>query len=130
MLTLSAVLDIFVYGMIAAMLGTILPELSKRFSLTPKQNANIAMAQAIGLMCGSFFVGPLNDVQGSKVGLLLGLGLITGALLGLKFVSSYGGAAGFMLMLGTGGGAIVVSAFGLPGHIKISTLSTAGSSIC
>ena len=36
MLTLAAVLAIFVYGIIAAMLGTILPDLSKRFNLTPE----------------------------------------------------------------------------------------------
>ena len=47
MLTVAAVLAIFVYGIIAAMLGTILPDISKRFNLTPKQNGNIAMAQAI-----------------------------------------------------------------------------------
>jgi fucose permease len=126
MLILSAVLDIFVYGMIAAMLGTILPDLSKRFSMTPKQNANIAMAQAVGLMIGSFFIGPLNDLQGTKIGLLLGLGLIVGALLGLKMAGGYGSVAAFLLMLGTGGGCIVVSAFGLVPHIKLSDLTTAG----
>jgi fucose permease len=126
MLILSAVLDIFVYGMIAAMLGTILPDLSKRFSMTPKQNANIAMAQAIGLMLGSFSIGPLNDVLGSKVGLLLGLGFIVAALLGLKVAGGYGAVAAFLLLLGMGGGAIVVSAFGLVPAIKLGTLSTAG----
>lgn len=58
MLILAAVLSIFVYGMIAAMLGTILPDLSQRFKLTPAQNGRIAMAQAIGLMIGSFAAGP------------------------------------------------------------------------
>ncbi len=89
MLILAAVLAIFVYGMIAAMLGTILPELSKRFSLTPKQNGSIAMAQAIGLMIGSFFVGPLTDIEGKKIGLLLGLGLIFIALFGLRMVKGF-----------------------------------------
>ena len=76
MLILAAVLAIFVYGMIAAMLGTILPDLSKKFSLTPKQNGNIALAQAIGLMIASLAVGPLIDLQGKKIGLLIGLALI------------------------------------------------------
>jgi fucose permease len=126
MLIIAAVLAIFVYGMIAAMLGTILPDLSKRFSLTPKQNGNIAMAQAVGLMVGSFFVGPLMDVQGMKTGLLLGLALIVLALLGLRMVNSYGAIAAMMLTLGTGGGAIVVGANGLPPHIQVATLSTPG----
>ena len=38
----AAILAILVYGMIAAMLGTILPELSKRLGLTPEQNGTIA----------------------------------------------------------------------------------------
>jgi len=126
MLIVAAVLAIFVYGMIAAMLGTILPDLSKKFSLTPKQNGNIAMAQAVGLMIGSFFGGPLMDTQGWKTGLLLGLGLIAIALLGLRSASGYSMIAALMLLLGVGGGAVVVGANGLPPHIKMEALSTAG----
>jgi type II secretory pathway component PulF len=36
MLIVAAILAIFVYGMIAAMLGTILPDFSQRFTLSPK----------------------------------------------------------------------------------------------
>ena len=126
MLTLAAILAIFVYGIIAAMLGTILPDISQRFSLSPKQNGNIAMAQAIGLMIGSFFVGPIMDVQGKKVGLLLGLGLVVVALLGLKAANGYGMVAGLLLLLGIGGGAIVNGANALPPDIKIEGLTTAG----
>ena len=50
MLITAAILAIFVYGMIAAMLGTILPDLSVRFQLTPKQNGTIAFCQALGLI--------------------------------------------------------------------------------
>jgi fucose permease len=126
MLTLAAVLAIFVYGIIAAMLGTILPDLSKRFNLSPKQNGNIAMAQAIGLMIGGFFVGPLMDTQGKKVGLLLGLGLIVAALFGLRSAGGYGAAATFMFVLGIGGGAIVTGANTLPPYIKLGDLTTGG----
>ena len=126
MLILAAILAIFVYGIIAAMLGTILPDLSKRFTLTPKQNGNIAMAQAVGLMVGSFFIGPLMDVQGMKAGLLLGLGLIVLAMFGLRTAGGYGAIAGFMLLLGMGGGAVVVGANGLPPYVHVSSLSTAG----
>ena len=80
MLIVAAILAIFVYGMIAAMLGTILPNLSERFKLTPEQNGTIAMAQAIGLIIASISVGPLIDNQGKKVGLVLGLALIAIAL--------------------------------------------------
>ena len=40
----AAILAIFVYGVIAAMLGVLLAS----FNLTPEQNGNIALAQAIG----------------------------------------------------------------------------------
>src|ERR1017187_2575305 len=126
MLTLAAVLAIFVYGLIAAMLGTILPDLSKRFNLTPKQNGNIAMAQAIGLMIGSLFVGPLMDTEGKKAGLLIGLGLIAIALFGLRSVNGYGSVATLMFVLGTGGGVIVTGANTLPPFIKLDGLTTGG----
>lgn len=126
MLITAAVLAIFVYGIIAAMLGTILPDLSTRFNLSPKQNGNIAMAQAIGLMIGGFFVGPLMDTEGKKVGLLLGLGLIAIALFGLRTAKGFTPIAVLMFILGCGGGAIVTGANTLPPFIKIQGLSVGG----
>ena len=46
MLIFAAIVAIFVYGMTAALLGTILPDLSDRFHLTPSQNGTIAFARA------------------------------------------------------------------------------------
>jgi fucose permease len=126
MLILAAVLAIFVYGLIAAMLGTILPDLSKRFNLTPKQNGNIAMAQAIGLMIGSFAAGPLMDVYGKKLGVVGGLLLIAVALVGLRGASGYSSIVALMLLLGTGGGALVNGGNALPPEIQVGGLSTAG----
>ena len=83
MLIFAAILATFVYGLIAAMLGTILPDLSDRFHLTPRQNGTIAFAQALGLIIASLAVGPLLDDEGKKVGLMLGLALISIALFAL-----------------------------------------------
>lgn len=121
MLILAAVLAIFVYGMIAAMLGTILPGLSERFHLTPKQNGSIAFAQAVGLMIASVGVGPLIDNEGKKVGLILGLALIALALLALPRSGGFGSIAALMFLLGVGGGVVVTGANALvsdvqPGH--------------
>jgi len=126
MLITAAVLAIFVYGVIAAMLGTILPDLSKKFNLSPKENGSIAMGQAVGLMIGSFFGGMLMDVMGIKVGLVLGLALVAGALVGLKGAGGYGAVRLFMFILGIGGGAVVGGANGLPPAITLGSLSTAG----
>ncbi len=118
MLIVAAVMAIFVYGMIAAMLGSILPDLSKRFSLTPAQNGTIAMTQAIGLVIGSLLQGPLIDLQGKKVGMVLGLGLIALALFLLPRAKGFGSIRLYMLILGVGGGIIVAGANALVNDVK------------
>ncbi len=110
MLILSAVLAIFVYGMIAATLGTILPDFSSRFHLTPKQNGTIALTQALGLVIASISVGPLVDSQGVKTGLLLGLAIICIALFLLPRSTGFGQVAAYLFLLGLGGGIIVTAA--------------------
>lgn len=125
MLLIADILGILTYGMIAAMLGTILPELSKKFNLSPKQNGNIGMTQAIGLMIGGFFAGPLMDLNGKKLGMLASLALIGIALVGLRAAKGYGSIAGMMLVLGTGGGALVTAAFAVAGDITVSWLQGA-----
>ena len=76
MLILAAIIAIFIYGMIAAMLGTILPELSDRFHLSPSQNGTIAFAQALGLILASLAAGPLLDNEGKNSALFSDLALI------------------------------------------------------
>jgi fucose permease len=110
MLILAAILAIFVYGMIAAMLGTILPDLSSRFKLSPKQNGTIAFCQALGLILASVAVGPLIDNQGKKIGMVLGLSLITIALALLPRANGFGTTATYLFLLGIGGGIIVTAA--------------------
>jgi fucose permease len=117
-LIFAAILAIFVYGMIAAMLGTILPDLSERFKLTPSQNGAIATAQALGLMIASLAVGPLLDTQGDKIGLLLGLAFIAIALFGLPRSGGYGSIMLLMFLLGIGGGIVVTGANALTSGVS------------
>ncbi|MBZ5728621.1 MAG: MFS transporter [Acidobacteriia bacterium] len=114
----AAILAIFVYGIIAALLGTILPDLSQRFSLTPKQNGTIALFQAVGLMVGSFSVGPLMDVEGKKVGMLVGLALVAVALFLLRSAGGYRPVVVAMLLLGMGGGVMVAATNSLNADIN------------
>jgi len=109
-LIFAAILAIFVYGMIAAMLGTILPDLSERFHLTPAQNGTIAFAQALGLMIASLGVGPLLDTEGDKMGLILGLALIAIALFWLPRSKGYLNIVFLLFLLGVGGGIVVTGA--------------------
>jgi len=113
----AAILAILVYGMIAAMLGTLLPELSKRFSLTPEQNSRLALLQALGLSIASISAGPLIDNKGKKTGLVLGLAIITLSLFALPQVTGYATIMACWLALGLGGGIIVTAANALVSDI-------------
>lgn len=110
MLIFAAILAIFVYGMIAAMLGTILPNLSDRFKLTPTQNGTIAFVQALGLIIASLGVGPLLDTQGDKIGLILGLASIAAALFLLPRSGGFRDILLLLFLLGMGGGIVVTGA--------------------
>jgi fucose permease len=110
MLILAVILAIFVYGLVAATLGTILPNLSDRFGLTPSQNGGIAFAQALGLILASLAVGPLLDAEGKKVGLVLGLSLILIALAALPRSSGYRTLILLMFVMGMGGGIVITGA--------------------
>jgi fucose permease len=110
MLIFAAIVAIFVYGMIAAMLGTILPNLSDRFRLTPTQNGTIAFAQALGLIIASVGVGPLLDSEGKKIGLILGLALIAIALYALPRSPGFRSILFLLFLLGVGGGIVVTGA--------------------
>src|SRR5882724_10875114 len=127
MLILAAILAIFVYGMIAAMLGTILPDLSARFKLTPEQNGKIAFAQALGLIIASVSIGPLIDFQGTKVGLVAGLAIIALALFLLPKAGGFGAIMAYLFLLGLGGGMIVTGAnalaFGVSKDQQATTLN-------
>ena len=118
MLIFAAILAIFVYGMIAAMLGTILPELSERFHLTPTQNGTIALVQALGLIIASLAVGPLLDTQGDKIGLILGLACIAVALFLLPRSPGFTAILLLLFLLGMGGGIVVTGANALANSVS------------
>ncbi|MGA2645711.1 MAG: MFS transporter [Candidatus Sulfotelmatobacter sp.] len=117
MLILAAIVAIFIYGMIAAMLGTILPDLSDRFHLTPSQNGTIAFAQALGLILASLAVGPLLDNEGKKIGLILGMGLISIALFALPRSPGFRSILLLLFLLGIGGGIVVTAANALASDV-------------
>src|SRR5260370_19461446 len=103
--------------MVAATLGTILPNLSERFGLTPSQNVSMAFAQALGLILASLAVGPLLDAEGKKVGLVLGLSLILIALAALPRSSGYRTLIVLMFVMGVGGGIVITGANALASDV-------------
>lgn len=118
-LIVAAILAILVYGMVAAMLGTLLPALTTRFGMTPEMSGDIAFMQALGLIIASISAGPLVDNKGKKTGLLLALFLIAVALFALPNAASYGQLKAFMLLLGLGGGILVTAANALVADISV-----------
>jgi fucose permease len=120
-LILAAILAIFVYGVIAAMLGTIMPT----FQLTPEQKGNVALAQALGLVIASISVGPLIDARGKKTALVVGLAVITAALFSLPSAAGYGQILAVLFGLGFGGGVIVTAANALASDIGESRRGSA-----
>ncbi|MGA7622661.1 MAG: MFS transporter [Candidatus Acidiferrales bacterium] len=117
MLIFAVVLAVFIYGMIASMLGTILPDLSDRFGLSPSQNGTIAFAQALGLIIASLGVGPLLDNEGKKIGLILGLAFIAIALFLLPRSAGFASIVFLLFLLGVGGGIVVTGANSLASDV-------------
>jgi len=124
MLMFAGCLEIFVYGMVASMLGTINPALAARLHLSNAQIGYIALAQGLGLVVASVSVGPLMDRHGKKIGVLLGLFFITAALFALANAASFAMIAGAMFVLGMGGGIVLTGANALGSDVSESRRGT------
>jgi fucose permease len=110
LLLIAAASGVLVYGMIAALLGTILPELSKKLSLGPAQMGRIALSQAVGLVLASIAVGPMIGLTGKQITLVAALAIVGFGLFSLPRSKSFGGVATMMFVIGFGGGIIVAAA--------------------
>lgn len=124
MLILAAILAIFVYGMIAALLGTVLPALAEKFALGTDQASLVALVQGLGLAVASVSVGPLVDNKGKKAGLVLGLTLVAAALFAVPNVTGYGALLMAWFTLGVGGGIIVTGANTLASDVSATRRAT------
>jgi MFS transporter, FHS family, L-fucose permease len=120
LLIFAASLAVFVYGMVASMLGTINPALATRFGLDTVQTSYVALAQGIGLVVASVSVGPLLDRKGKKVGLLLGLGLVAAAFFVLANAAGFATMVLSMAVLGLGGGITLTAANALGSDVSES----------
>jgi fucose permease len=114
MLILAATLAIFVYGLIAPILGALLPS----YPLTPAQQGNLGLTQALGLVIASLSAGPVIDVKGNKLALVTGLSLITLSLFAAPNAGGYAGLLIAYFVLGVGGGVVVTAANALVGAVE------------
>jgi fucose permease len=113
-LIVSAILTIFVYGLIAPILGALLPT----YGLSAGQQGTLATLQALGLVIASLSAGPLIDIKGNKPALLTGLGLIVAALASAPNAGGYAGLLVVYFVLGFGGGVVVTGANALVGAME------------
>lgn len=116
MLILAASLAILVYGLIAPLLGALLPTYT---NLTGDQRGEIAMIQALGLVISSLSAGPLIDKRGNKMALLIGLVLVTIAAFATpNAAGGFGSLVIVYFILGLGGGIVVTGANALVGAVE------------
>lgn len=114
MLIVAATLAIFVYGLIAPILGALLPA----YSLTSGQQGNLTTIQALGLIIASLSAGPFIDLRGNKSALLTGLSLIIASLIAAPNAGGYIGLLIAYFVLGVGGGIVVTGANALVGAVE------------
>ena len=113
MLILAATLAVFVYGLIAPVLGALLPS----YHLTANQEGTLALSYAIGLIIATLTAGPTIDIKGNKVALLVGLALVAISLFVAPHAGGYSGLIVDYLVLGIGGGIVVTGSNNLAGAV-------------
>jgi len=116
---------IFIYGMLASMLGTIVPGLAARISLTNTQIGYLALAQGVGLALTSVCAGALMDRWGKKPGIIIGLCASIVGLILLANVSSLTLAVVSMFTLGVGGSLVIVGSNTLANEVSDDRKATA-----
>ncbi len=116
MLILSAILAIFTYGLIAPILGALLPS----YALTAGQQGSLATLYALGLVVASLSAGPFIDIKGNKLALLTGLALIVASLAAAPNAGGFSGLLAVYFILGLGGGIVVTGSNSLAGAVDPS----------
>lgn len=110
LLILAVVSAMLVYGLIAGMLGTILPAFARKFGLTSIQMGRMALAQAAGLVISSFAAGPLIGASSKKAALTGALVLVAFGLWALPRARGFRAVVAALFLIDCGGGTIVEAA--------------------
>jgi fucose permease len=108
----SALLDgvafagMFVFGIVMALLGAVIPVLSERLALDLGDAGTLFLVTNGGILVASSVVGPLTDRLGMKVPFVLGAVLVALGLAGIARASGLGALLPAVACLGLGGGAL------------------------
>lgn len=96
----------FVFGIVMALLGAVMPVLSERLSLTLADVGTLFLVMNAAMLVASLFVGLVMDRFGLKLPLGLGCGLVAGGLVTVAMASRFVDLLPAVVCLGLGGGAL------------------------
>lgn len=105
-LTASAFAGMFVFGIVMAILGAILPSLFSRLDLAKGQAGNLFLYMNFAMLVMSVLFGPIVDRFGFKLFLVLCSVLVALAFFVLAGASTYGLVVAAAVILGFGGGGL------------------------
>lgn len=112
-LTGGSFLSFFVFGFVDNLKGPILPSLLRDLDLNYSQGGGILFGAYIGFVIATLITGPVADMAGNRVVLMLAGVFTLMGLAGASLANSYGLLFGAMLVFGLGMGAIEVGGNGL-----------------
>ena len=102
----SAWAGIFVFGLVMAILGAILPSLFERIGFGAAAAGSLFLTMNFAMLVTTLFFGPLVDRFGFKSVLAVSALLVAAAFLVLSRAGSYGLVLGAAVVLGLGGGGL------------------------
>jgi FHS family glucose/mannose:H+ symporter-like MFS transporter len=105
-LQFSAWAGMFVFGIVMAILGAILPSLFERVGFGAGAAGNLFLTMNFAMLLATLFFGPVVDRFGFKAVLAVSAVLVAAAFLVLSRASTYGLILGAAIVLGLGGGAL------------------------
>jgi FHS family glucose/mannose:H+ symporter-like MFS transporter len=105
-LQFSAWAGMFVFGIVMAILGAILPSLFERIGFGAGQAGNLFLTMNFAMLVTTLFFGPLVDRFGFKAVLAVAAFCVAAAFLLLSRATTYGWVLGAAVVLGLGGGAL------------------------
>ncbi len=107
----GAATGIFVFGIVMAVLGTLfgLPEMRERLHIDLAQQGNMFLLLYVGILAATLIAGPVIDIIGNKVILVISSLLVAAGIAGFAFAHSFAEGAVPALLLGAGGGGLNTS---------------------
>src|SRR5688572_5816110 len=102
----AACVSLLLFGITLITLGSVLPALTKLYSLDGVGAGTLVSILPIGILCGSLIFGPIADRYGYKVLLNVSIFLSAAGLVGMSFFLNLPVLYGCVFLIGFGGGII------------------------